>query len=214
MKASEGHAFLLGLFSNTDWDLLRESPLPVWFVADDEAAGGPANGVIAAVDQYFPDDEDECESFQLDNEAFNTAKRLSDRYAASLYAVHAYQVPRMLPGFEGYTPMLGPSSAATATAADLALTCHDRAAIARRHGQVVQDFVDEHGIPVDDLIVKEGEVWQVLSEAAESRGAGLIVMGSSKKSWWDRLRGRSNAEPTLSRSSCDVLFVKADAESQ
>ena len=144
----------------------------------------------------------------------NTAKRLSDRYAASLYAVHAYQVPRMLPGFEGYTPMLGPSTATPAAAADLALSCHDRAEIARRHGQVVQDFVDEHGIPVDDLIVKEGEVWQVLSEAAESRGAGLIVMGSSKKSWWDRLRGRSNAEPTLSRSSCDVLFVKADAESQ
>lgn len=205
MKASGDHAYFVGLLSNTDWDLLRGARVPVWFVSTD-ADRSPECGIIAAIEQSY-DDDGATEEFRLDHEAFNTAKLLSDRYASPLYAVHAYRVPRMLPGFEGYAPTLGSVSATPPTSADVEL----RAEIAGRHGRVVQDFVDEHGIPIDDLVLEEGPADLVLSSAADAKTAGLIVMGSSRKSWWDHLRGRARAEPTLSHAGCDVLFVKAPA---
>ena len=203
MKASGDHAYFVGLLSNTDWDLLRGAQVPVWFVSAD-AERSPHAGIIAAIEQSY-EDVDDTEDFHLDSEAFDTAKQLSDRYTSPLYAVHAYRLPRMLPGFEGYVPTIGSVSPAAPPAVD----AQARSEIAQRHGQVVQDFVDQHGFPIDDLVLEEGPADLVLSHAAETKSAGLIVMGSSNKSWWDHLRGRASAEPTLSNAGCDVLFVTA-----
>lgn len=214
LKEPAARAFVLGLLPNTDWDLLRESSVPVWFVAS-RAATGPAQGIVAAVDQTFSDDEGEDdEKFELDNRAFETAESLSMRFAAPLYAVHAYQVPRSLPGFEGYAPLFPPAPGATweptaAAAQRGEVREQARRDLAARHGALVRDFVTEHGIPLDDLVVQEGPVDQVLTHAAESRHAGLIVMGAAHKTWWERLRGHVSAEPTLADAPCDVLFVKA-----
>ncbi len=203
IKTSGNHNYVLGLLSNTDWDLLRESEVPVWFVAAD-GVKTPASGIIAAVDQSYTED-DGGQEFRLDDEAFEMAKGLSDRYTSPLYAVHAYRLPRMLPGFEGYVPTMGAASTAAVTPA---VDEQARKEVARRHGRVIQDFVDQHGIPIDDLVLAEGPVDHVLARTAEAKGAGLIVMGSSNRSWWDHLLGRANAEPTLASAACDVLFVK------
>ncbi|MFT7218888.1 MAG: hypothetical protein ACI8Z1_000500, partial [Candidatus Azotimanducaceae bacterium] len=32
---SEHHNFFVGLFSNLEWELIRQSPVPVWFVHND-----------------------------------------------------------------------------------------------------------------------------------------------------------------------------------
>ncbi len=203
MKASGDHAYFVGLLPNTDWDLLRGARVPVWFVSAD-ADRSPHAGIIAAIEQSYEDVET-AEDFRLDHEAFDTAKQLSDRYTSPLYAVHAYRLPRMLPGFEGYVPAIGSVSPAAPPAVD----AQTRSEVAHRHGRVVQDFIDEHGFPIDDLILEEGPADLVLSHAAETKAAGLIVMGSSSRSWWDHLRGRASAEPTLSNAGCDVLFVTA-----
>jgi len=214
LKQPQARSFVLGILPNTDWDLLRQSTVPVWFVTA-PAVTGPAQGIIAAVDQAFGDDDDEDEErFELDNRAFETAESLSRRFAAPLYAVHAYQVPRSLPGFEGYAPLFPPAAgltpeASAAAARNTETRAQARRDLAARHGSLVRDFVTEHGIPLDDLVVEEGPVDQVLTQTAESRHAGLIVMGAAHKTWWDRLRGHVSAEPTLADAPCDVLFVKA-----
>lgn len=211
IKMSGKHSYFFGLLSNTDWDLLRGSEVPVWFVAP-EGSRTPASGIIAAVDQSYQE-EDVAEEFRLDEAAFDTAKTLSDRYASPLYAVHAFRLPRILPGFEGHVPSAGAAVAGSPSAVDPEADARARKDIAREHSRFVQDFVDQQGIPVDDLVLNEGPVDHVLSQVADAKEAGLIVMGSSSKTWWDHLLGRASAEPTLASAACDVLFVKAPASS-
>lgn len=210
LKQSGEHAYVLGLLSTTDWDLLREASVPVWFVAT-ASVHRPEDGIVTAIDQIFADDEESDEEFRLDHECFDTAKALSDRFECPLYAVHAYLVPSTLGGYEAFLPMSAVGAAirpVVATGRAYTAEQDARAQVSRRHREVVQDFIDEHGIPLDDVIIREGPVDQVLTTTAEAMGAGLIVMGSSNKSWWDRLLGRVSAEPTLSNAGCDVLFVR------
>jgi len=202
LKLPEGHTFVLGLLPNTDWDLLRQSHVPVWFVSAEPEAD-PGRGVVAAVDQEFASGGgDDDEQFTLDHRAFDAAEAISRWFGSPLYAVHAYRVPQTLPGFASYAPTFPPAPS------PIPLTV-PRRQIAEHHGELVRDFVAEHGIPLDDLVVEEGPVDQVLVRAAEDRHAGLIVMGAANKTWWDRLLGRVSAEPTLAEAPCDVMFVRA-----
>lgn len=205
LKQSGEHAYVLGLLSNTDWDLVRNARTPVWFLPPD-GDRHPADGIVAAVDQmFFEDDSDE--EFELDHECFDTAKHLSDRFQCPLFAVHAYFVPNLLGGYEALLPVTSAGGVLPAGGSQR-LDDTARAHISRRHRDVVLDFIDEHGIPLDDVIVREGHVDQVLTATARTMNAGLIVMGSSSKTWWDRLLGRVHAEPTLANTPCDVLFVR------
>lgn len=209
LKHNGEHRYLLGLLPTTDWDLLRGAKQPVWFVSDAAAESGPENGIIAAVDRLFTDDVTD-EEFVLDDESFEAAKMLSDRFQSPLYAAHAYRLPGQLAGYQAHLPAGSAGATPELVAARSSMDADQYEARAlQRHRGIVADFLDEHGIPVDDVIVAEGAVDSVLSAAAEEHGAGLIVMGSSSKTWWDRLLGRVSAEPTLSAADVDVLFVKA-----
>lgn len=205
LKQSGEHAYLLGLLSNTDWDLVRNARTSIWFLPPD-GDRHPADGIVAAVDQMFFEDDSE-EEFELDHECFDTAKLLSDRFQCPLFAVHAYLVPNLLGGYEALLPV-SDTGGVLRSGGPQRLDDTVRAHIARRHRDVVLDFIDEHGIPLDDVIVREGHVDQVLTATARAMNAGLIVMGSSSKTWWDRLLGRVHAEPTLANTPCDVLFVR------
>lgn len=200
--------FVLGLFSTTDWDLLRNAPAQVWFVSPDNPRS-PQAGVVAAVDP-LGDQPDSEEHFQLDDTVFQHAKLLADVYAGPLGVVHAYQLPRGVVGLQGYAPLYPGVAAAATSAASAEMAEVDREtrdAIARRHGEAIQTFVDEHGIPLDELVVREGPAPDVIRDVAESREAGLVVMGAGDKGRWQRLLGHVSAEPALADAPCDVLVV-------
>jgi nucleotide-binding universal stress UspA family protein len=61
---------------------------------------------------------------------------------------------------------------------------------------------------VDEILVADGDVPAVVAGSAESLQAGLIVMGASDRSGWDRVVRGGTAESTLNRAPCDVLYVK------
>jgi universal stress protein E len=211
-KGKGERSYILGLFSNTDWDLLRESPVPVWFVAP---AGDcmPEQGVVAAVDPVG-DAPDSDQHFQLDEAVFEHAKRTSDLYGAPLHVVHAYQLPRGVAAYQGYAPIYpaGTLAGATPVASTPQLdeaSRKARDAMARRHGEAIQMFVDQHGIPLDDLLVLEGPTPEVICSVAHRKGAGLVVMGAGDKGRWERLLGHVSAEPSLAEAPCDVLIVPA-----
>jgi len=210
LKQSGDHTFILGLLSTTDWDLVRNAGTPVWFVPRDTERN-PADGIVAAVDQnFFEDDADE--HFSLDHECFDAAKLLSDRFESPLYAVHAYLVPETLGGYAAMLPIAGPGRLPI-SGESLKLDRAARTQISYRHREVVLDFIDEHGIPLDDVVIREGQVDQVLTATARAMKAGLIVMGSTNRTWWDRVLGRVHAEPTLAKAPCDVLFIRPDHRS-
>jgi universal stress protein E len=202
-------SYTLGLFSNTDWDLLRESPVPVWFVAS-PGDHAPEDGVVAAVDAVG-DEPDSDQHFMLDDAVFEHAKRTSDLYSAPLHVVHAYQLPRGVAGFQGYAPIYPAGTLAgmpsASTPAMEAANREARDAMARRHGEAIQMFVDRHGIPLDDIEVLEGPAPDVICAVASRKGAGVVVMGAADKGRWERLMGHVSAEPSLADAPCDVLIV-------
>lgn len=211
-KEKGERSYVLGLFSNTDWDLLRESPVPVWFVASG-SGHSPEDGVVAAVDPVG-DEPDSDQHFMLDHAVFEHAKRVSDIYAAPLSVVHAYQLPRGVLGLQGYVPIypagsLAGGAPAAATPQIAQANREASEALARRHGEAIQMFVDQHGIPVDDLEVLEGPTPEVIRRVAQRVGAGLVVMGAADKGRWQRLLGHVSAEPSLADAPCDVLIVPA-----
>jgi nucleotide-binding universal stress UspA family protein len=148
----------------------------------------------------------------LDDAVFEHAKRMSDLYRSPLHVVHAYQLPRGVAGFQGYAPVYPAGTAADAAPIVTTPQVDEveraaRDAIARRHGDAIQMFVDQHGIPLDDLLVLEGPTPEVICSVAYQKGAGLVVMGAAEKGRWERLIGHVSAEPSLAEAPCDVLIV-------
>lgn len=210
LKDKGERSYIFGLLTNTDWELLRESPVPIWFVSH-SGDRSPEDGVLAAVDPVG-DAPDSDQHFMLDAAVFEHAKRTSDLYGAPLHVVHAYQLPRGVAGFEGYTPIYPAGALAGATPATPQMDDANRQAreaMARRHGEAIQMFVDQHGIPLDDLLVLEGPVSEVICSVAHRKGTGLVVMGAADKGRWERLLGHVSAEPALADAPCDVLVVPA-----
>lgn len=201
LKESREESFVLGLLSNTDWELIRDAEVPVWLVSKNLE---PASGIVAAVECQTGKDGD----LQLDRKVFEVATALSKQFDAKLHLVHAFQVPAV-DAYKGYMPLYPGEVFSPDTVATLeADAARERERVARRHGQSIHDFVKRYEIDLDDIIVVEGPTQQVIKVEAEHHQAGLIVMGASPdKGRWDRLLGRVTAEPALEDAPCDILFV-------
>jgi universal stress protein E len=88
MKQAREHSFVLGITSNTDWDLVRRSPVHVWLVNDERA---DINRLVAAVGNRVGDNVDVTTG--SDHKIMRTARRIADTFKAEVFPVNAY-VPR------------------------------------------------------------------------------------------------------------------------
>jgi universal stress protein E len=201
MLESGRHRYVLGIASNDDWDLLRESPVPVWFVA---ATLRPIDRIVTGIASVAGADEFVAAA---DYDVFRIANHIGTLFHASNSPVHAYQVPKGLTAYAMYVPDLA--------VGQIKLPTEDRAsaAVARRHGRSIRAFAEHFHIDPDSVRVEMGPPSDVLAAAARSLQAGLIVMGARNLSRWERAFGAVTAEPVLERAPCDVLFVKPAGDS-
>ncbi|MBM2822563.1 MAG: Universal stress protein family [Thermoleophilia bacterium] len=58
-----------------------------------------------------------------------------------------------------------------------------------------------------ELVEAVGEISEAIVEVAESRGAGLIVLGTREPSHVERMLGHSVSESVQRMAHCDVLIV-------
>ena len=58
-----------------------------------------------------------------------------------------------------------------------------------------------------ELVEAIGEISEAIVEVAESRGAGLIVLGTREPSQVERMLGHSVSESVQRMAHCDVLIV-------
>jgi len=196
MLQSDRHRYVLGIASNDDWDLLRESPVAVWFVTD---ALRPIDRIVTGIASVAGDDEFVAAT---DYDVFRIANHIADVFHATNNPVHAYQVPKGLTAYAMYAPELAVAEAKLPTEQ------RTRAAVARRHGRSIRAFAEHFHIDPDSVHVEMGVPSDVLAAAARSLGAGLIVMGARSLGRWERVFNAVTAEPVLHRAPCDVLFVK------
>lgn len=209
MKEARDETFVLGLISNLDWELIRKSPVSVWFV---QGPFDPSRGVVVGID-YCSDkqDDDQATRSALDYDVFRCAREVAEAFGGSITLVHSYQLPRGISGLHAYAPIFG-NSAPTLSFAAADELMHERdkqrQRVAEQHGKSISSFAAYFNHDAREVVVKEGPPARVMAEVAEDRGAGLIVMGATDLSVWERIFGQPDAEPALSQAECDLMVVR------
>lgn len=203
IKQPDDHSYVAGIFSNTDWDLIRTCPTPCLFTRKTDVEGG-THSVLACIDPTR-DIGDDQQTGTLDYAVYEVAQQVAGIFSSPIDVVNAFEIPASLrQQFVSYAPTL-PSLTGAAIPADVAFLHEDHAA---RHGSALQSFADHFDYPLEDIIIRQGNPAQVICQVAKEHGAGMIVMGALERGRLERALLSVNAEPVLADAPCDVLFVK------
>ena len=192
VKDTHHHSALRrSILSNTDWNLIRHSPVPLLLVKPRPIGHVPC--VIAAVDPLHPRDKGAL----LDNTIVEHAKEFAELFAGQVQVLHVCDtLPLVLA-----TP--------DAMMAPIALPLPEIAAeMEKTHTQAVHALTDAQGIARQRVHVRKGGPRQVLIEATDELRADFLVMGAVSRSAVERLFIGSTAESVLEKLGCDVLIVK------
>lgn len=177
------------LLTNTDWELIRACPCPLWFV---KIPGLPVKlSVLAAVDPLHTHAKPE----QLDERIVDTAVSLTTQLAGKLHLVHAYTAP-----LETTRRMLEPLR----TSASARQQRLFQASITEQ----VEQLASRHNLPANLCMVKEGDAVTVIDALVRQKLIDVVVMGAVSRSASQRAFVGSTAEKVIDRLRCDLLIVK------
>jgi universal stress protein E len=177
--------WLLGF---TDWELLRNSPLPVLLIRNHRMYR--RSRVLAAIDPTHA----YAKPANLDPEILRYAATIAGALRGGLHAVHAYN-----PLFVGLTPgeLVAPNGIAMA----------QKQAAAHARG-VVDPALDSQGIARARRHIVGGLAVDVIQNVARKIHAGMLVMGAISRSGLKSVLIGNTAERLLDRMTCDLLIVK------
>jgi universal stress protein E len=180
------------LFTNTDWQLIRECPAPLLLVRSEEWRERPR--ILAAVDPMNENDKPAA----LDASILDIAGHLAQATGGELHVLHVFELIERIAALEGnYVPVATPT-----------------AEIAQRfeatHRQALDRLVSGRNIPRERVQMRAGEVRRELREVARTLPASLVVMGAVARGRLERVFVGSTAEQVLDSLPCDVLVVKPE----
>lgn len=193
-KDTHHHAALTrALLTNTDWNLIRTCPVPLWLVKPHEIADKPV--FMAAIDPLNQHDKPAA----LDDEIIVLSKMLAEEANGEVHAFHSYD-PRI--------------AVATATAnAYIPVSLPFDEIEKQMHEQHEKRFIEVtefHGLDDKHAHLVAGVTHEELPIMAEKMHADVIVMGAVARNRWKRLFIGATAERTLEFVPCDLLIVKPD----
>ena len=172
----------------TDWELLRNSPVPVLLVKRRGAYRRPV--VLAAVDPSHSLDK----PARLDRAILGVSETLSRALGGRLHAVHAY----------GAVPDgMHPADALDAETA-AALNRKLEAEAFKRYDRLV----DRYDIPRARRHLLAIPPAEAIEDVAARLRADIVALGAISRSGWQRLLVGNTAEAVLDPLSCDLLIVK------
>jgi universal stress protein E len=176
------------LLANTDWELMRECPCPLWFVRSPELPRQPR--VLVAVDPRHT----HAKPTKLDDRLLQTARTVTGQLGGRVAIVHSYETPASaVPGMLMEPVRLPISPQRT----------RDFIAATTR---AVTKLADKHRI--SDCVVREGAASSVIPSEANRRRSDILVMGAVSRSLLLRPVIGSTAERVIDHVDCDVLVVK------
>jgi universal stress protein E len=176
------------LLQLTDWELLRNSPVPVLLVKTATPYRDPV--ILAAVD---PDDS-LGKPKSLDGEILDIARTLSQGLHGSLHAVHAY-VP---------IPIQPPTRQLLSQESIDKLTSQRKRDISRS----VQRCVSPARIPKTRCHLVPRHPIDAIGQTAGKTHSSIVVMGAVSRSGIKRFFFGNTAEALLDSLTCDMLIVK------
>jgi len=181
------------LLTNTDWNLIRTCPVPLWLVKPQDISDKPT--IIAAIDPLHEHDKPAA----LDDEILVISKMLADAINAEVRAFHSYD-PRIAVATataNAYIPVSLPFD-------EIEKQMHEQ------HEKRFNEVVTFHGIDAKKSHLVAGVTHEELPEFSKSVAADVVVMGAVSRNRWKRLFIGATAERTLEHLPCDLLIVKPD----
>ena len=172
----------------TDWDLVRQSPVPVLLVKRSRPYHHP--NVLVAVDPC----QAHSKPVQLDQEILSIGIALAEALQGKLHAVHAYA--RVVIG-----------SAAASVSTHVATQLEDLAAADAK--AQFQRLLENSNIPGTRRHLIGESPASAIDEVARRTHADMVIMGAVPRSGLKRLFIGNTAERVLDQLPCDLLIVKA-----
>ena len=196
MKQAREHSFVLGISTNTDWELARRSPALLWLVEDNVE---DINRIVAAVGSRsnMYDDIATSRDFGL----LRTACAVADSFDAEIYPVNTWQSP-VLPEYT--SGMAGTGAIPAEVHEDL------RDQTRKKHAGVVHALAKCFGIPRKNIRIVEGRPDSGIPECAETVAADLVVLAARSIGRVERVLSPVTVEPVMARTDCDILVVRED----
>ena len=181
------------ILTNTDWNLIRTCPVPLWLVKPTEMQEAPV--FVAAVDPLHEHDKPAA----LDDEIIVLTKTLAEATDGDVRAFHSYD-PRIAvatASANAYIPVSLPFD-------EIEKQMHEQ------HEKRFNEVTDFHGIAREQSHLVSGVAHEELPDYARKLDAAVVVMGAVARNRWKRLFIGSTAERVLEHLPCDLLIVKPD----
>jgi universal stress protein E len=193
VKDSHFHsAISRALVTNTDWQLARDCPAPLWLVRRGDWPAHPS--VLAMVDPTHEHDK----PAELDHRIVAEAGRLAAGLGGELHLVHCFHAAPL-------AATAGPLGIAATGGADMRSAVAD---LFTEHRTRLDELATHHGIPPERVHLRHGPPANAIPEAVSDLGGDLAVMGVLSRSGLQKVFLGNTAETVLDRLACDVLMVK------
>ncbi len=179
--------------TNTDWNLIRTCPVPLWLVKPRDIDKVPI--FVAAIDPMNQHDKPAA----LDDEILHLTKYLGEKSGGSVHAFHSYD-PRIAVATataNAYIPVSLPFD-------EIEQQMHED------HQKRFDEIIQFHDIAADNAHLVAGLAHEELPAIADELDADVVVMGAVARNRWKRLFIGATAERTLEHLPCDLVIVKPD----
>ncbi|NCF51906.1 universal stress protein [Gammaproteobacteria bacterium] len=181
------------LLTNTDWNLIRTCPMPLWLVKPRELDDRPV--FVAAIDPMNQHDKPAA----LDDEILLLSKMIGELTNGSVHAFHSYD-PRIAVATataNAYIPVSLPFD-------EIEQQMHED------HEKRFSEITSFHEVADENSHLVAGLAHEELPAIAEELDADVVVMGAVARNRWKRLFIGATAERTLEHLPCDLVIVKPD----
>lgn len=179
------------IFSNTDWNLIRDCPAPLWLVKPHPL--GDAPNIIAAVDPVHERDK----PAELDRAILRQACDLAAALGGTAHVLHAFD------------PSPAYAASADSMAFPIATPIREMLdSLKQAHESAVTDLVASYPVDAGNVHIIEGDTRSALNRLAGEIEADVVVMGAVARGALQRLVLGSTAEQVLDHVTCDVLVLK------
>ncbi|HUH39163.1 MAG TPA: universal stress protein [Spongiibacteraceae bacterium] len=186
MVLKTGHRSESLIYTPTDWQLLRECPVPVMIVAS--KTWKKRARIVAAVDLSTKVDSKRALNYKV----LAMARSLADASDGELHLAYTIEVPQVL--------------------SDLDLIDGRKLAAKRRKAlqPIIAGLREQYGIASEHVHLRQGSAGKAIPSIATKLKADLVVIGTvGRKGLHGRLMGNT-AEQVLTRLHTDIVALKPD----
>lgn len=192
MKGTEYHSTAeRAIFVDTDWQLIRTCPYPLWLIKPHEIKEKPL--IVAAVDPVHSHDK----PANLDQLIVDRAKEITGPADGEIHLLHTYQ------------RIVGIGREATKTFKPIKLPIDELSKkIQTEHREQLDTLAAANDIDAAHTHQLPGSTRDLLPTFARTHGADVVVMGALARWGLRRMIIGSTAEKVLDHLPCDILIVR------